>query len=1353
MYNKNLLIVLFFFCGNFLFANSGLKLSNISLKEGLSNLNVSSVAEDRLGYIWVGTMRGLNRYNGAYFTHYIHNPKETNTLNSNHINTLLSATDGNIYIGTENGINIFNILSEKITNPFPELNNSAIKSLVENDGYIYIGSNRGVKRFRPENKELEDVGKEWKQGVVVNKLFFDRSGTLWGGCDYNAGLARYDSLKNSFDYFLTDIRTSQNLKNSIKSIYQVENDLMILCTKNGVSFFNPLTNQFVDPKDYSILERELQNVDIKFVFEKQPSVFWIGTYSSGIYVYDKSKGSMTRYFKNDIYSEVHSNTYLDYFVDKAGNAWLASFDAGLDVSFKHARAFNVDPFLNAITQNKFITGITKDNKSNLVIATTENGFFVYNANKKTNKNYNKTNSQLSYSYIRSIYADSRDHYWIGHHYGLQLFYPEKEMFKNLQVPEPNNGVVSILEMNGKIFAATDRHGVLVFDPEGNLLNIIKEMGSNIPKIIRLNNSNLLVCSFGNGLFKLNPNTYETNRIVIDTDFKGIDHTICILKASDSKIWLGTYNFGLFSLDLENNSVKNITINDGLPSNDVVGIEEDDDNNLWISTSYGLTRLNTKDFSLQAYFSNEGVNNYQFHEKSSFRDKDGVIYFGGNYGVTYFDPNDFNTNEGALPTVILENLYILNNRINPSEGNKLSQSLPYTKEITLTHKDKIFTIDYVGFDYVSSETMQYYCKLEGFDPDWYSVGNQRKVSYSNLSRGTFVFKVKARNGAGIWSENEAELIIHVKPSPWFSYWAWFIYILTLSGLARYFFQIRIKTILYKRELDFEQYEHQRERDINTMKQRFFSNISHEIRTPLTMISGMVGHLSKQDRLTPPIKEIAQSLEMSVDRLLKLINQLLAFKRLESDTLTLWLENECVNVVLQKIIRPYVLFAKEKNIKIEFLEENDYILFIDFDKLEKILGNLLSNAIKHTPEGGLIQIAVSKVSASSVNDLYPNLKVKSIHAVANFVEVKVTDNGSGIEEMYWDSIFDRYQTIDIGGKQKPDYSNSGIGLNFTKSLVELHKGSIRVKSKIGEGSTFAFILPFEPEIYEEKDFAVVKENVLIQEYDAQTTKNSPNAISQDFEKIILVAEDDPDLNHFLSSTLKEYYKVFSCFNGKDAFDRIKNEMPDVILADVMMPEMDGLELTRKIKNDAEYSHIPIILLTAKSEMSNQIEGLQIGADVYLPKPFNMDYLLVVIENQLKNRKRIQDLFLNGLMPNLNRSEINQLDLKFLARFNSLLEKEITNTDLDIAFLAKNLGMSRSSFYRKFMSLTSLSPISYIRKYRINKSIELMNSGNYSLREISDSIGFGSYSYFCTAFKQEQNTSPTEFIKRIKGSVEES
>jgi len=300
--------------GNSIYASSGLKFSNISMKDGLSNLNVSAITEDELGYIWVGTMRGLNRYNGAYFTHYIHNPKGTNTLNSNHINALLSSTDGNIYIGTESGINMFHMESEKITNPFPELNNLAIKSLVENDGYIYIGSNGGIKRFKLGNKKVESLGKVWKQSVIVNKLYFDRSGTLWVSCDDNSGLARYNNLKNTFDFFLIENQSREKAENSIKSIYQVENDLIILCTKNGVNFFNPSTNQFVYPKNYSILEKELEGVEVQFIFEKQPSIFWIGTYRSGIYVYDKKEGSVTRYFNNDVYSEVHSNTYLNFFV-------------------------------------------------------------------------------------------------------------------------------------------------------------------------------------------------------------------------------------------------------------------------------------------------------------------------------------------------------------------------------------------------------------------------------------------------------------------------------------------------------------------------------------------------------------------------------------------------------------------------------------------------------------------------------------------------------------------------------------------------------------------------------------------------------------------------------------------------------------------------------------------------------------------------------------------------------------------------------------------------------------------------------------------------------------------------------
>ena len=585
-----------------------------------------------------------------------------------------------------------------------------------------------------------------------------------------------------------------------------------------------------------------------------------------------------------------------------------------------------------------------------------------------------------------------------------------------------------------------------------------------------------------------------------------------------------------------------------------------------------------------------------------------------------------------------------------------------------------------------------------------------------------------------------------PAPWFSYWAWTFYILLLASIIFIIIRLRINTFIYKKNLENEHYEHLREREINGMKQKFFTNISHELRTPLTLIYGLVTQLSQQEKLSPKLKEYVQSLDINVYRLLRLINQLLTFKKIESETLSLWLENENFNEVVLKIVELFSLYAREKEIRIDVMEENSFIFWFDKDKLEKILSNLISNAIKHSDKGGRIEVVIRKISGEKAKARYVS-KVEFL--LVDYVEISITDNGTGIEEKEWDTIFDRYKQIESDGRTQPDYSGTGIGLNFTKSLVELHKGRIRMESKLDLGSTFSFILPYDRSVFETKDFAdpINADNGLIDgrlnslSYDSETLNEQ--VIPSDFDKTVLVVEDDPQLNNFLVDSLKKYYKVISAHDGETGLKMVIQHYPDIVISDIMMPKMDGYELTKRIKENKEFCHIPLILLTAKSETSSKITGMQSGADFYIPKPFDLNFLVAAIDGQLKNRMRIQKTFLNGMMPNLNKIEINHLDLNFLTRLNAIVEKELSNTDLDISMLAKSLNMGRSSFYRKFLSLTSLSPVAYIRKFRINKSIELMATGKYTLSEISDMTGFSSQSYFSTAFKQEKNVTPSEFM----------
>jgi signal transduction histidine kinase/ligand-binding sensor domain-containing protein/DNA-binding response OmpR family regulator len=1341
----------FLISGNNLSAISRLQLRNIGFKEGLNNMNISAIEQDQLGYIWVATMGGVSRYNGYEFKRFNFDSDNPASLRSNHVYSLFCSSEGLLYIGTANGIDCYDSRTDKLTAISIDFKNT-VTAFSEHSGLIYIGTNIGLYRFNPANNKLDQLGSN-SDRPFINSLLTDKNGNVWCGLENGKGLAVYDVKSDRF-YFYYNNKSQKFLQNnSVRTLFQTDENTIMLGTKGGISFFDLRSRQYTDPPEYGPLLSGISGYDVRCILEKEPSIYWVGTLLSGLFIYDKARKSLIRHFQDDGYSVIHSNNYMTCKTDKSGNVWFGTFDAGLDVSLKQAKNFNFDVSLNNLTQRKFITSVTADRNKNLIISTRENGFFVYNVENKTHRIYDKSNSKLGHPNIRTIFVDSGNKYWIGIYLGLQIFNPENQTFKSIAVPEPNNGAVSIIQMKDRIFAGTDGQGLLVFDMEGKLLNQFLVYGVNIPMIIKLNEEELLFISYGIGIFAVNINNFDVRKIEL-ADFQKYPGLMFAMNAymdKDDKVWIGTYNYGLFEFDLKISEVSNYNVKEGLPSSDAIGIEEDDNNNLWMSTSFGLARLNKNTGTIKNYFFNDGVNNYQFHAKAVYKDEEGNFYFGGNLGLTYFNPVEILLENSEAPMVVLENLFVQNHLVAPSETKSiLNESLPFTKKITLTYKDLPFSIDFVSFDYLSPEKMQYSYQLEGFDKDWYNVGMQRRAFYSNLPRGNYIFKVKSVNNAGIRSANEAELMIRIKPAPWFSYLAWAIYIAIIAGITYFIFRLQIKTFVYKKNLEIEYSEHLREHEINAMKQKFFSNISHELRTPLTLIYGLVTQLSREEKLSPRIKEYAQSLDINVNRLLNLINQLLTFKKIESETLTLWLEKGNLNDEIRKILDLFSLYAREKKIRIDFMEDNNFIVWFDHDKLGKILSNLLSNAVKHSSKGGIIEVNLKKISCDQARLQYSsNLSTKTV----DYIEISVTDTGDGIDEKEWTTIFDRYKQVGSEGKQRPDYSGTGIGLNFTKSLVELHKGDIRMESKPGQGSTFSIVLPYESSVFEPKDFAdsVTASYSQVSSYQDSdnevSDKPSEFSIQTDFEKTVLIIEDDPQLNNFLVKSLKDYYKTISAHDGETGLKMVNKESPDIVVSDIMMPKTDGYELTRRIKGNKELCHIPVILLTAKSETANQIEGMKSGADFYIAKPFNIDFLISAIDSQLKNRKRIHDIFLTGQMPKLDKHEINELDFQFISKLDALLEKELSNPGLDILLLAQNMNMSRSVFYRKFMGLTKLSPVSYIRKHRINKSIELMTLRKYTLLEIGEMTGFGSPSYFSTAFRQEKGISPREYVNQHK------
>ncbi len=1349
---KPMLVLLFCLLGiSGIYASPRLQFRNIGFKEGLKNMNISGITQDELGYIWVATMGGVNRYNGYEFRHFFFDSNDSTSLSSNHVSSIFCASNGHIYIGTAVGLDYYDNRLGKMVRPFPEFKCNVWK-IIEHSGFIYLGTNTGLFRFSEENKKLERLGSNLTGELSITNLFFDRIGNLWCALDNGRGLALYDPLTDRYDIFKNTIQTPYTNFNTGRTFFQVSEDIVLLGTKGGISCFDLKSKEFVEISEFSLLVSSLAGHEVRFILEKEPSIFWIGTLQAGFFIFDKSRNVVSRLLSDDEFPVIHSNNYMNCFTDKTGNVWVGTFDAGIDVWFKQTRNFNFDVSLNNLTRDKFVTSINSDKNGNLLITTRENGFWIYTQETKGRKLYTTGNSRLSHNNIRKVFIDSENKYWLGTYSHLQIFYPSTGTFHTVQMPEPNLGAVWFIQTGDKIFVGTDGQGLLVFDLDGNLEAQFLAQGINIPMIIKLNDHELFFCSYGQGLFAIDFNTYAVRRIELaDTKkYPGLLFAMTAYKDKQGVVWVGTYNYGLFAFDFKKSVVRNICIRDGLPSTDAIGIQEDEYSNLWVSTSFGLAKVNTNDFSVKTYSTSEGVNNYQFHGKASHIDKQGILYFGGNSGLTYFNPAEILIEPKDAHHVVLENLYVQNLLVTPSKKKSLlTHSLPFTKQITLAHKDQVFSIDFVSFDYLSPEKVQYFYRLEGFDKEWYNIGNQRRVTYSNLPRGNYVFRTRSVNHAGVKSENETELMIKVRPAPWFSYSAWAFYLSVIAIVSYFVFRLRVKAFLYKKNLEIEYNEHLRETEINVMKQKFVTNISHELRTPLTLIYGLVTQLSAQEKLNPKVEEFVQSLNNNVNRLLKLINQLLAFKKFEGESLSLWLEKQNINEAIQQIIQLFKVYAKEKEIVIDFQEDNNLEFCFDNDKLEKILSNLLANAVKHSENGSRIEISTGKLSHEMASTLYG---FNFDQRVESYVEICVTDHGHGIDEKDWSTIFDRYKQIEVNGKQRPDYSGTGIGLNFTKALVELHKGKIRMKSKIGKGTTFAFVLPYDPVVFEPRDFASsspVDEVKSLTEFVALSESGDTEGleIKESQDQTILIVEDDPQLNGFLTNALKSYYKTFSAYNGEAGLRIVKQKLPDLIVSDIMMPKMNGFELTKAIKEDKELCHIPVILLTAKTENESQIEGMHSGADYYVVKPFNIDFLLAAIDCQLKNRKRLYEIFFNGQMPQPGKAEINQLDFQFLTRLTQFLDKELSNPQLDIQLLAENMNMSRSAFYRKFMSLTSLSPIAYLKKYRINKSVDLINSGNYSLTEISELTGFGSPSYFSTVFRQEQGVSPREYLSQLK------
>lgn len=1328
------------------------KFQKLGIEEGLANLNISSILEDKLGYMWIGTNRGLNRYDGKSFTHYMYGNEE-NSLFHNWVTGLHMDEKGNIFVSTRYGLNLLHPRTEKLLRI--SSGKEFFMDFVEYSNSTYgISDLRGLCVYNEKSQLFERI-QAAENDKTLSFLISDEKTGIWARTVENlpSSVAPLSvSSKNSIDdadaHFPNLINYNPRLRkftnypfpDSIKGNYYgpvVKLDSVLLILTNQI-LFDLTSLEFKEiPDEWSKLP-DFRDHDINSIQLIEKDKLLIATRNRGFYIYDFTLNSFANYNKSN--SNLTSNWINCSYRDSDKNLWIGTFDQGVNIAFHGKGMINTNNALNKITANKFINSITSDRKGNYFIGSRYEGFFVFDKLTSEVKHFHVANSFLESDHIRTIYIDSEEKIWIATVGKCYVVDSDFNLLNTFEIQGTHQGFSSLVEMEEIVIGGSDFQGFFIFDRRGDLLKQELSLGSNITEIIATSNDEILVSSYDHGIYTYNINTEKFQNLYRSglPGASNLNQPITMHLDADSILWIGNYVAGLHKLDLKSGESEIYTSQDGLPDNDIVGIVEDDNGRLWLSTSYGLACFD-KEKEFISYSYNEGLENLQFHAKAAHKDAQGTILFGGNNGLTYFNPDALSELENTNPPrLILTSLIVQNKRISVNDETGILSEIPaYTDEISLNHKQNNISLEYHAFDYLASNEIRYSYILEGLNSEWNKVGNRNYANFSNLDPGLYTFKVKAQNNKGLWTE-VSSLDIHIQPSPFLTAWAFLIYALLISVIVFISFRLVLRAKIYKNQLELEHNERVRENEIAQMKMRFFTNISHEIRTPLTLIKGNVDLLAKKSAFNKEQEGAVKGIQYSTNRLLALVNQLLSFRKLEKDALELYITRKDIIKLTQNLLQPHYYIASHKNISINIETDFESLTIpIDEDKYEKILSNLLSNSLKHSKNKGLIRVKVSYAETNDVRTVFPKAVTPSEKA---YIKVSVIDNGTGIAEDDLPYIFERYRQTGSNNRG-PDYSGTGIGLNFTRRLVELHKGSITVSS-VEDGETcFSVYLPVTEKAYSKEDW-------LRAEYGALKKKNPVDPVgpepgnSEKDSVHILIVEDDPELNRFLCTSLGASYKVLSTYNGRQGLLLVKNHMPRIVISDIMMPEMDGFELCKRIRDDEMIAHIPVILLTAKSDADSRIEGYKYGADEYISKPFDIEVLLARINNLIEQRKNLQKSFKMGLIEENTSLIQNPFELKFIKQLESVVASEYHSPDLNVNELASKMNMPRASFYRKFMSIMDVSPKDFIAKYRINKAVEMIKEGEKSFGEISYLCGFSSQNIFTTTFKKEKGVTPSRF-----------
>lgn len=1340
-----------------------------STDKELSNSLINAVYQDRKGFIWIATENGLNKFDGTRFSIYRHNATDSTSLKNNYVRTLFEDSRGNFWIGCINGLQRY----DRATDNFHELfisrkdgrKNPHITSIIERrngdlwiatsgQGAISLKKNSNPASFHIETELTDRIGSNY-----LNVIFEDSRQNLWIATE-EKGLYRYSP-------------ESKELK-SYKAPYHIAgDDVSAICEDaHGQIFVGTLTKGLFrlssrqEGNFEPVLYQNRMNLNIRTLIIDTRGKLIIGTDGEGVKEYQPQQDIIVDSEINAGPFDFSKSKVHSLIEDKDHNLWLGIFQKGLILVPGISNKFDYYGYKsihNNTIGSSCVMAIHTDEQATIWIGTDNDGLYAINDQGKQLRHYTHQagNPQSVPGTILCLYEDSNQELWLGSYF---------------------NGLA---RMNKQTGTCQDATSLL----QGNL-------NAGKPKvscIIEDKNKNLWVGTYGSGLYKINLPTqhvtyYESTRnenddwsinrlpndwisylledregmIWIGT-YKGLavlnpqtDNFInykkqnnllpgyvvySLLESSNGEIWAGTSE-GLVCLNKDRLTPVLFTTADGLPSDIICGLAEDEKKNIWISTHQGISKLNPPEKKFINYYAGDGLQGNEFTRTAVFKDKRGKIFFGGTNGVTAFYPQDITEIKKEM-NVLITGFHVANRPVKKGDksGNNVitDTAVMDTEQFTLAYNENTFSIDFSVLEFSNPDRISYQYKIKELGDEWISTQpGTNRVTYSSLKPGKYTFSVQARDHNNF--SNIRTVTIAITP-PWYQTWwakviwgclgALLIYALTMYILSR---------IRHRQEVMRQKHMEQ----INEAKLQFFINISHEIRTPMTFIISPLEKLLAEHSEKQPVYLM---IYRNAQRILRLINQLMDIRKLDKGQMHLKFRETDIVGFINDLMQTFNYQAQKKNITFTFekeLEGADSLkVWIDLNNFDKVLMNVLSNAFKYTHEGGNIEVSLK----TGHNDAYRG-------ALKDYFEIDITDNGIGIDKNKIEQIFERFYQIDNDMTQSN--FGTGIGLHLSRSLVELHHGIIKAENREdGQGTRFIIRLPLgsnhlkaeelenpeetgsEPTISQ-----LPKDSIYETEEENKTNEyRKPKAKTR---YRVLIVEDDEEIRRYTRSELDSDFRIYECTNGREGLETILKEKPDLVISDVMMPEMDGITLCRKIKQNININHIPIILLTAKSKAEDQIEGLEIGADAYIVKPFNTELLRTTISNLIANRERLRGKLVGEqqVEEKITKIEMKSNDEILMSKVMKTINDHLADPTLNVEMLAANVGMSRVHMHRKLKELTNQSARDFIRSIRLKQAANLLREKNLSVSEVAYATGFSNLSHFSNTFRDFYGISPSEY-----------